>query len=55
MVAGVRAYFDQALRHSLLYSHEVQQADEALRGGGGGGSAAAAAADRPAGGWVVSR
>lgn len=48
MVAGLRAYFDQALRHCLLYSHEVQQADEALRGGGGSSGAAAAAADSTA-------
>ena len=52
MVAGVRAYFDQALRHCLLYSHEVQQADEALRSGGGGSSGAAPAANGQAeGGW----
>ena len=40
MVLGVRQYFDQGLRHFLLYPHEVQQADEALGGGGGGGAAA---------------
>lgn len=50
MVAGLRAYFDQALRHCLLYSHEVQQADEALRGGGGSSGAAPAAAESTAAG-----
>ena len=49
MVAGLRAYFDQALRHCLLYSHEVQQADEALGGGGGGAGGAAAAEGRAEG------
>jgi hypothetical protein len=32
MVRGVRQYFDQGLRHFLLFSHEVQHADEALAG-----------------------
>lgn len=41
MVAGVRAYFDQCLRHFLLYSHEVAAADEALRGSEGAGAAGA--------------
>lgn len=36
MVAGVRQYFDRSLRHFLLYSHEVQQAEEALGAGPAG-------------------
>lgn len=62
MVAGLRRYFDQGLRHFLLYSHEMQQADAALglsSGSGGaatppntegGGKAGGSTAGRPAGG-----
>lgn len=39
MVAGVRQYFDRCLRHFLLYSHEVQQAEEALGAGPAGAAA----------------
>lgn len=46
MVAGVRQYFDRCLRHFLLYSHEVQQAEEAL----GAGPAGAATASTAGGG-----
>ncbi|KAL4427963.1 hypothetical protein ABPG75_002052 [Micractinium tetrahymenae] len=45
MVAGLRQYFDRCLRHFLLYSHEVQQAEEAL----GGGPANAAAPSKTGG------
>lgn len=44
MVAGVRDYFDQGLRHFLLYSHEVPQADAALAPPSSSDAAAAAAA-----------
>ncbi len=39
MVHGVRQYFNQGLRHFLLYSHELLQADEALGGGSSHGTA----------------
>ena len=66
MVSGVRRYFDRGLRHFLLYSHEVAQAEEAGilgEGAGSGGSRDAPGASTPpkqgargvgaAGGWGV--
>jgi hypothetical protein len=34
MVRGVRQYFDQGLRHFLLYAHELHQAEELLGASG---------------------
>ena len=50
MVSGVRRYFDRGLRHFLLYSHEVAQAEEAGilgEGAGGGSSSGAPGATEP--------
>ena len=33
IMEGLKRYFDKALRHFLLYLHEVPQCDEALAGG----------------------